>query len=241
MIVGPVLPQPAQAAAKTKAGKGKKSSKGKGAVARGPWSDPFADGGTEDEARKARLEAARAAKGEEPAAKSPEPAQGAKGEGPAGPLKGQDPAATAQGGATSEPADIVDLAGAAVAETKAQRTGPAKELESMLQEVQKGAPEPTGQPAKAETPTAPPLSRADISRVMTGVQDKARECARKFSSRGMAELKLTVDGSGAVTALDLSGPLAGSPAGSCVEQLVNAARFPQSAGLQFDYRLTVRP
>ncbi len=128
-----------------------------------------------------------------------------------------------------------------VAETKApEKKHSGKGLDAILQEVQKGGPEPAPKKEAAPAPAAQ-LSQSDIVRVMGGVQKRASECARRYNDRGVAELKLTVSKDGGISAVTLGGKMAGTQMGSCVEQIVRAAQFPKSAGLRFDYRLNVRP
>jgi len=117
-----------------------------------------------------------------------------------------------------------------------QRDG--KGLDDILKDVQKSKPEP---PPKSEAPAAPPpLSQADISRVMAGVKTRGKECARQLGQKGIAELKLVVSKDGNVTDVKVGGKLAATPLGACIEKAARAASFPRSPGLRFDYGIDVR-
>ncbi len=113
-----------------------------------------------------------------------------------------------------------------------------KGLDAMLKDVQKSKPEPA---AKSEAPAAPPpLSQADITRVMAGVKTRSKDCARQLGQKGIAELKLVVSKDGNVTDAKVGGKLANTPLGACIEKAARAASFPRSAGLRFDYGIDVR-
>ncbi|HJX54002.1 MAG TPA: hypothetical protein VJ801_14645 [Polyangia bacterium] len=113
-----------------------------------------------------------------------------------------------------------------------------KGLDAMLQDVQKSKPEPA---PKGEAPASlPPLSQADISRVMAGVKARGKDCARELGQKGIAELKLTVSKGGNVTDVKVGGKLANTPVGACIEKAARTASFPRSAGLRFDYGIDVR-
>lgn len=112
-----------------------------------------------------------------------------------------------------------------------------KDIDSMLKEVQKpDKPQPKKEPEKE----LPSLSQADIATVMGGVKVKAHDCAVTHKLKGFAELKITVAKDGKVTTVGIGGKLAGTPVAECVEKITRAAKFPESKGLTFDYRLDVR-
>jgi len=113
-----------------------------------------------------------------------------------------------------------------------------KGLDALLKDVQVSKPEP---PPKREAPEQlPPLSSADISRVMVGVKMRSKDCAQQLGQKGIAELKLAVGKDGTVTSASVGGKLANTPVATCIEKAVRAASFPRSAGLRFDYRIDVR-
>jgi hypothetical protein len=112
-----------------------------------------------------------------------------------------------------------------------------KGIDSMLMEVQK--PDKP-QPKKEAEKDLPSLSQSDIATTMGAVKLKAHDCAVSFKSKGFAELKITVAKDGKVTAVGIGGKLAGTPVAECVDKVTRAAKFPESKGLTFDYRLDVR-
>jgi hypothetical protein len=132
---------------------------------------------------------------------------------------------------------LEDLMSATVKPTPKART----ELDRRLAGINETRDaEPARKKVEAEPPPPPALSRNDVQSAMRGIQPKVNECYKQFGKGGPADVKVTVSERGAVTAVALSGPFEGTPTGSCVERAVRSARFPESAGLRFDYRLTVR-
>ena len=113
-----------------------------------------------------------------------------------------------------------------------------KDIDALLKDVQKPRAEPA--PKKAAPASAPSLSAADIARVMNGVKTRSKECANKLAQKGVAELKITVGKSGAVSDVHLGGQLVNTPVGACIEKVTRAAVFPPSSGLVFDYRVDAR-
>ena len=112
-----------------------------------------------------------------------------------------------------------------------------KDIDSMLKEVQKpDKPQPKKEPEKE----LPSLSQSDISTAMGAVKLKAHDCAVDLKAKGFAEMKITVAKDGKVTTVGIGGKLAGTPVAACVEKVTRAAKFPESKGLTFDYRLDVR-
>jgi hypothetical protein len=113
-----------------------------------------------------------------------------------------------------------------------------KDIDAMLKDVQKSNPPP---PAKREAqPSLPPLSPADIAKVMAGVKTRGNDCAQRLGAKGVAELKLAVGKDGKVTDARVGGKLANTPLGACIEKAARASSFPPSSGLRFDYRIDVR-
>jgi hypothetical protein len=125
-----------------------------------------------------------------------------------------------------------------VTDKKKEKRHEGKSLDALLNDVQKSKPEPA--PKREEPAPLPPLSQADISRVMAGVKTRSQECGRQFGQKGIAELKLVVSKDGRVTGASVGGKLANTPVGACVEKAVRAASFPPSAGLRFEYRVDIR-
>jgi len=62
----------------------------------------------------------------------------------------------------------------------------------------------------------------------------------RSTQKGVAELKITVGKSGAVSDVHLGGKLVDTPVGACIEKVTRAAVFPASSGLVFDYRVDAR-
>jgi hypothetical protein len=90
----------------------------------------------------------------------------------------------------------------------------------------------------SEKPLAPvrtSLSADDIERAMTAVGGKARACVA--GAAAPASLRLTIDPSGRIARVAVTGPLAGTPAGACLTRAVQAATFPPWSGARqsFDY------
>jgi hypothetical protein len=113
-----------------------------------------------------------------------------------------------------------------------------KDLDALLKDVQKSKPEPP--PKHEDPPPASPLSPSDISRVMAGVKTRGNTCAQRLGQKGIAELKITVGKTGAVTDVQVGGKVANTPLAECIDKATRAAKFPASSGLKFDYRIDVR-
>jgi hypothetical protein len=80
------------------------------------------------------------------------------------------------------------------------------------------------------------LSSDDIERAMTAIAGQARACVA--GTGATASLRLTVAPSGRIAQVAVTGTLAGTPAGACVERAVQAAApFPAWSGApqSFDY------
>lgn len=79
------------------------------------------------------------------------------------------------------------------------------------------------------------LSSDDIERAMTAIAGQARACVA--GTGATASLRLTVAPSGRIAQVAVTGPLAGMPAGTCLERAVQAATFPPWSGAaqSFDY------
>jgi hypothetical protein len=112
-----------------------------------------------------------------------------------------------------------------------------KNLDDLLKDVgqqRDRRPEPA---PKREAATAATLSAADISAAMSVVKTRGNECAQRLGQAGIAQLKLTVGKDGRVSDVRVSGKVANTPLGQCIEKAARAAAFPPSAGLRFDYRI----
>ncbi len=122
------------------------------------------------------------------------------------------------------------------ADAKDKKRG-SKTIDALLKDVQKTDAEPTKHEA---APAAPPLSQADISRVMAGVKTRGKDCAQRVGQAGVVDLKIVVSKDGGVTDANVGGKLANTPLAACIEKVMRASSFPRSTGLRFDYRLDVR-
>jgi hypothetical protein len=118
------------------------------------------------------------------------------------------------------------------------RRNTSKEIDAMLKDVQKSEPAPP--PKHAEPAPLPPLTAADIAKVMAGVKTRANACSKHFGQNGVADLKLTVGKDGKVTDVALRGKLADLPIAQCIAKAARGATFPPNAGLKFDYRIDVQ-
>jgi len=100
-----------------------------------------------------------------------------------------------------------------------------------------GVPASNGDKPEAE---ASSLSSDDIKRGMTAVAARAKACFAGIE--GTATVQLTVAPSGRVQKATVTGPFAGTPTGTCVEQAVRAATFPPWDGepqrFGYDYLLS---
>jgi outer membrane biosynthesis protein TonB len=122
------------------------------------------------------------------------------------------------------------------ADNKDKKRG-SKTIDALLKDVQKTEAEPTKHEA---APAAPPLSQADISRVMAAVKTRGKDCAQRLGQAGVVDLKIVVGKDGSVANANVGGKLANTPLAACIEKVMRASSFPRSTGLRFDYRLDVR-
>jgi hypothetical protein len=122
------------------------------------------------------------------------------------------------------------------ADNKDKKRG-SKTIDALLKDVQKTDAEPTKQEAAQPVP---PLSQADIARVMAGVKTRGKDCAQRLGQSGVLDLKVVVGKDGSVANASVGGKLASTPLAACIEKVMRASSFPRSTGLRFDYRLDVR-
>lgn len=113
-----------------------------------------------------------------------------------------------------------------------------KAIDAMLKDVQKSEPAPSSK--RAEPTALPPLSAADIAKVMAKVKTRGKSCAQQFGGKGIAELNLTVGKDGKVSDAVVGGNVADTPLAACIQKAARAATFPPNAGLRFDYKIDVR-
>ena len=74
------------------------------------------------------------------------------------------------------------------------------------------------------------LGRDDIKNGMATVKGRVAQCNDQYKTPGMVEVKIAINGDGAVTSAQVVGKFAGTPAGACVEKAVKNAKFKKWAG-----------
>ncbi len=90
--------------------------------------------------------------------------------------------------------------------------------------------EPTPEPpAKADPAEAPAFNRSAARSALAGASGAASGCG-KGEITGVAQVSVTFARSGRVTSANVSGSLAGTPAGSCVARAMRVARVPPYSG-----------
>jgi serine/threonine protein kinase len=118
----------------------------------------------------------------------------------------------------------------------------AKSIGDLLRETgkQKGGggtgEKSTKRPVKLVT-----LEQADIVVAMKGAQPKVQACADRFKQSGTAVAKISVAAGGKVDKALVTGKLAGTPAGACVEAAARSAKFPPCEAMIFPWPFTLRP
>jgi hypothetical protein len=82
-----------------------------------------------------------------------------------------------------------------------------------------------------------PLTRKQVSDGMQPVKPQISACFEKFKVPGTAEVKLTIESTGRVSQVMVSGKFAKKPTGACVEDAVKTAVFPafEGAPMTLDY------
>jgi hypothetical protein len=129
------------------------------------------------------------------------------------------------------------MAGAASGSPSKDHRKSSKDIDAMLQDVQKSRPAP--RPARAEPESLPSLTASDIANAMAGVKSSARACGKRFAESGVADLRLVVGKNGKVSDVAVRGKLAGSSVSECITQAAQAASFPPNSGLKFNYRIDI--
>jgi hypothetical protein len=128
----------------------------------------------------------------------------------------------------------------------APKPAPPREHERQLDELIDGAltGKATGggeHPAKAkEVEALPQLSRDEIQSAMKSIRPRIKDCYRQFGEKGLAMVRVELGAGGLVKTAAVSGVLANSQTGACVEAAVKTAHFPSSEGLNFSYPFYVR-
>jgi hypothetical protein len=192
-------------------------------------------------AARRRLAAARAAAAANRAAAKPAAPVAAAVAAPVAKPKPEAPAAAPPPAEPAQPAakpagggdDLDQLMASAVG-----GNGKGGDLDKKLANVQK-APEKAAA-AKNVAEIRQPLGRSEIQVVMKDVQNQMGDCLKKTGQGGPVDVKVQVAPDGDVTNTVISGPLAGTATGACVESKLKSTIFPPSTGQTFNYRLVVR-
>ena len=97
--------------------------------------------------------------------------------------------------------------------------------------------------ASADPATLPETpDRAAVSRALGGLMPRIRQCAGE--QVGMATARIRVANDGSVASVSIGGsPFGGTPQGTCMEGVVQTARFPRFRQSHFDvtYPFAIRP
>lgn len=83
-------------------------------------------------------------------------------------------------------------------------------------------------PGAADHPAA--LSKQQIATAMRAAQPIWKGCHQQYRDRGTAEATFVVNGNGTVQSVRLDGPLARTTLGTCLEDALRSAVFPQFKG-----------
>jgi len=94
---------------------------------------------------------------------------------------------------------------------------------------------------EAEPAAGPPLTRDEITAGMRDAETVAKACGRAAGARGSIVVRMIVSKNGAVVTAIVTGPLAGSPFGMCVERAVKSVRFRRNQGLSLNYPFLFQP
>jgi hypothetical protein len=95
-------------------------------------------------------------------------------------------------------------------------------------------------PSKGKGPFVS-LTQSDIVTAMKAAQPKVQACADQFGVKGTAMAWISVASGGTVDSASVTGNFAGTPAGSCVEQAAQLAKFPACWPMRFPWPFTLSP
>ena len=119
---------------------------------------------------------------------------------------------------------------------RARRSGPPAAARS-------STPRPAAEPATARPAPAPPAAaqrstnetptRDEVLGAMRGIQAQVQACGG--GRTGVAQVQITVGGSGRVRSATVSGPFAGTAEGSCIARVVRSARLPRFTADSFEF------
>jgi predicted Zn finger-like uncharacterized protein len=95
-------------------------------------------------------------------------------------------------------------------------------------------------PKKPTAAALPPLSQSDIVSAMRAVQPKVKECYNQYKVPGIANVSIAVAKGGRVSSAVVTGKLAGTPTGACVEAAAKSAKFPPCESMSFPWPFPLR-
>ena len=122
----------------------------------------------------------------------------------------------------------------------AAKSAPADPLDSLLlRAIKDDGSSPAG--AEAGGSKARALGRQEIAEAMKSVSAAVNECGAGLPHATNADLTVTVDAAGKVTAVKVAGPLFASMTAGCIVRAVKSVTFPPSQGATFPYRYMVIP
>ncbi len=101
------------------------------------------------------------------------------------------------------------------------------------------APIASAKPAE-DAPKLDALSTQAIKDAMKPVVAEANRCFNKFGVAGMAKLKLTVTGDGAITKYEQQGDFTGTPTGECLDKAIEKAAFPRTKKPQTSFMYPIQ-
>jgi predicted Zn finger-like uncharacterized protein len=102
--------------------------------------------------------------------------------------------------------------------------------------------QPSGESGSGRDGLPDTLSVRELQKGMASVRPAVLSCGADSPVKGVANVRVTIAGSGRVTSVKVGPPFAGESAGSCIERAVRDATFPrfQRPSLTIDYPYTIR-
>jgi hypothetical protein len=110
-----------------------------------------------------------------------------------------------------------------------------------------GRSNPGGRPTEQTPPSAqndssegpPPLSREEIDSMMETIHHRIRTCPDHPPGSAAPRVHVKVDTNGRVSEVRTLGPITGTPAASCREQVIRLLVFRANPGTSFDYMFPI--
>jgi predicted Zn finger-like uncharacterized protein len=152
--------------------------------------------------------------------------------------KGQSDALATKPDATKKPPDTATPT--VVAPPKPKKGGGIDDLLDQVGTKRGGSPADAPTPKKPPAAALPPLSQSDIVSAMRAVQPKVKECFNQYKVPGIANVSLAVAKGGRVSSAVVTGKLAGTPTGACVESAAKSAKFPPCEAMSFPWPFPLR-